>query len=72
MESNTSSPNLPKLVSPSKNNMRNKSHDPIAKLNRSFMSNSQSSPKFVVPNISAFKKTELGEKGSLFNMQNES
>jgi hypothetical protein len=29
------------------------------------------SPVFQPPNITAFKKTELGEKGSLFQTQNE-
>ena len=29
------------------------------------------SPSFAPPNITAFKKAELGEKGSLFQAQNE-
>lgn len=48
-----------------------RSSDAISKFNRSFMNSTNTegklpSPSFAPPNITAFRKAELGEKGSLF------
>jgi hypothetical protein len=45
-------------------------NESLTKLNRTFM-NQGLSIQFSPPNITAFKKSELGVKGSLFQAQNE-
>lgn len=47
-----------------------RSSDAISKFNRSFMNSTQDgklpSPSFAPPNISAFRKADLGNDGTLF------